>query len=718
MFNGEPLQWRGGTVVWHRWVRDPEARTVAFDSNWFETNIVVRLKNLGANGLRFHLGLPPESFLDLCDRHGLLVQMEWPFFHGVKASPESMQAQWRAWLDVGMHHPSVLLIHPWNETEGEALRVAWSSLDAVLAGYPPLVVSHRDVLHVHKYWWSLFENLGLYYDSAEQFDRPIMVDEFGGNYIDRNGDPGLYPSVRESFLRFLGREQSRELRLQFQAEANARVAEYWRRLGAAGLAPFCILGSLQDGNSWFLGELKNPKPKPVWAQLAAAYSPLSVSLEVWDRNYIPGQTVKLPVYFFNDTSRSEELATSVRIVSNDAICRTVSTYSATQTVPPHSTRKTEVQVRLPSESGEWRFEGQLLNPVKGVASAIVSAWACRTLPVTLPVALAGAAVGVPPDEPELQAFLAQNGLAAVNLDSAQARVLVTSLATWAKLPRSLELLRALRAGVDRGQSVVLLDVGPRDLGQGYKSGDLGPLEGAPRITTPRVEHDDLFSGVQVTFREAAEPESHLHPAQGNDSLWHSLPRQSTWLWNGLRGGLVAPAADMEVTGLSANAFLSLWSSRGADEAALQASTNYYAYELAGFYAFSTRNPDKAAVARLREKVKLLAEDAPALQDRINPSAPVVGTDIARSYRESCREGQAAELVSLASCGKNLTRIPVVELGFGLGKGKVILSQVLTAGRLVRGREEPGLYGIRYDPAAEQFTLNLLAQSLVGGKAVR
>jgi beta-galactosidase len=75
------------------------------------------------------------------------------------------------------------------------------------------------------------------------------------------------------------------------------------------------------------------------------------------------------------------------------------------------------------------------------------------------------------------------------------------------------------------------------------------------------------------------------------------------------------------------------------------------------------------------------------------------------------DGEATQLIPLASCGKNLTRILVVELVFGPSKGKVILSQVLTAGRLARGYQEPGLYGIRHDPAAEQFTLNMIAKVL-------
>ena len=138
-------------MVWHRFLRFPEARTLAFDAPWFRTNIMLRLKSHGANMLRFHLGLPPDRLLDLCDQEGLMVQMEWPFFHGIKASDESMREQWQAWLDVAMRHPSVMIIHPWNETDGDELKAGWKAMNAVLANYPPLVVAHRDTIHIHKY---------------------------------------------------------------------------------------------------------------------------------------------------------------------------------------------------------------------------------------------------------------------------------------------------------------------------------------------------------------------------------------------------------------------------------------------------------------------------------------------------------------------------------------------------------------------------------------
>lgn len=710
ILNGHPIQLRGSSVVWHRWVRDPAARTLAFDPGWFEQNIIRRLKRLGANYLRFHLGLPPEAFLDRCDRDGLLVQMEWPFFHGIPASGKSMEAQWRSWLDVAARHPCVVMIQPWNETAGPELTKAWHALNADLADYPPIVVCGRDVINIHKYWWSLFENLGLYYDSPSQFPQPIMVDEFGGNYLDSKGDPGAYPTVRESLLRFIGRRQTRRLRLWFQGESTSRVAEYWRRLGAAGFAPFCMLSSPQDGDNWFLGPLKDGRPKPVWGMLSAAFAPVSVSLALWDHNFRPGQVVTVPVYLFNDTNEARPVTATVLVAPVSGGGPVGATRTLERAVPAHGRVIVPVAVALPPEPGRWRMEARLEQPKPD--HPVVSAWDVQTLRVEAPTALHNVAVGVPEDEGEIRSFLAQNGIKVTTPDDPAAAVIVTSKQTWARVADRGKLPDSLPRALARGVSLVMLDIGPHDLGQGYKVGDLGPLEGAPQVDgTPRVERYRLVGGVHVTFEQVAEPESCLHPALHDASLWHGLSRRSAWLWNGLRGGLVVPAADMTVTGLSPSAALALWTDRGADPEAIRHDSAYYAYELQGFYAFSRSPQDREARARLRAKVKVLVEDAPALNGSADPEAPIVVTDIAESHQSAVTAGRATLLRPLASCGKDLDRIPVVELAFGPHEGKVILSQLLTAGRLVRGEARPGFYGIRYDPAAAQLVLNLIADAI-------
>jgi hypothetical protein len=70
-------------------------------------------------------------------------------------------------------------------------------------------------------------------------------------------------------------------------------------------------------------------------------------------------------------------------------------------------------------------------------------------------------------------------------------------------------------------------------------------------------------------------------------------------------------------------------------------------------------------------------------------------------------GQAKDLKVIASCGKNLSRSPLVEVSFGKGKGKLVLSQLLTQGRLSRNIWKTKLYDIRYDVVAVQLMLNII-----------
>jgi hypothetical protein len=716
--NGEPYHLRMGTVVWHRWTRDPEAAKIAFDPVWFEHNVVQRLKGLGANSLRFHLGLPPEELLDLADRDGLAVQMEWPFFHGIAASPESLEIQWQAWLDTAMRHPSVVILQAWNETGGDQVKAAGAVLDTLLQQYPPLVLDHRDVTPVHKYWWSLFENLGLYYDSAAQFGAPVMVDEFGGDYLDGKGDPGGYPATIETFQRFLGRDNTKEERLQLQSDANARVAEYWRRLGVAGFAPFCILGSPQDGNHWFLGptNIASPTAKPVWTALAAAWAPQSLSLELWNRNFLPGDDLRTPLWFFNEGNHDRTFHATVHVIDVETSREAMPPVPYEASIKAFSAGSLPVDVPLPNRVGEWRIEAHLSPEAdEALTAPIVSSWRIRTFAPQIPASLAHAVIGVADDEAELRSMLRQQHLNVVDASDPHATILIGSHATWQRLTDGPATLRAFQDRLQHHTSIVLLDAGPQPLGVGYSSGTQrgGPLEGAPTIANPSMlQRANLFGGVTISFHETAEPESTIHQSAVDKQLWQGVPHEATWLWNGLRGGLIVPAADMTVDGLGGDAVLSAWQTRGADPAGIK-SGSYFAYELAGYYAFSEKENDDAVSATLRKRVKFIVEDAPALAMSVNPDAPIAFTDLGKLYTQSTANGQTASLTPLANAGKGLSRTPIVKLTFGPDSGSVVISQLLTAGRLANDplNSPQEVYHLRYDPVAVQFVLNMLNASL-------
>ena len=712
--NGRPCPLRGSTVVWHRWVRTPEGARFGYDTTWFRDNVVLRLKEHGANFLRFHLGTPPRRLLDLCDRYGLAVQYEWSFFHGMPASESSCTEQYGRWLEASVAHPSVCIYHPYNETEGDELGRVWRALNTHLPDYPPLVLSERDVLHLHKYWWSIFENVGVFYDSYEQFDFPIMVDEFGGNYLDGDGNPGGYVTLHESFLRFLGRDHTPEMRLKLQEYSHGRIAEYWRRIGAAGAAPFPIASSWEDGNHWFLGPLAAGRPKPVWNSLTAAWSPRSVSAEIWDRNFEPGDSLIFPLWFFNDTDSVADL--TARVTVEDAYGRIYAEGNVSRTLSPYARESLLHALRLPVRVGDYVLRAELIQGRPSqVKYPVVSKWDIRIFSPEVPAEIAQCGIYVPESERELIAFVRDNGLH-LEADPDRADLLLFGRRSWERMTvGSREPGEILRQALMRGASAVWVDVGDLALGQGYprKVGDerlWGPLQGVAKIEHPGTSSYELFPGLKLLFTEVAEPESFQFPAPGNEALWRGMPAGYSGLWNGYRGGLTVPACDLSVAGLTARSFLEQWTARGADPARITAGMTYYGYELQGFYAFSDRASDSAVEEALRERVRFLIEDAPALAVVMDAGAPIAVTDLSAGYK-AAQSGLVERLDILANAGKNLTRTPALSIGFGPACGRLVVSQFLTAGRLSAGFGTPGLYGVRYDPTAVQTVLNMLAEAI-------
>ncbi len=706
--NGDPYKVRAGSIVWHRWVRNSEGQELGWDMEWFEKNVVLRLKEHGANTLRFHLGNPPERILDLCDRYGLLVQYEWLFFHGMPASEESLLEQFPIWLDLGMQHPSTAIIHPYNETEGEEqINTMWNALNKLIPFYPPLVLEDRETLHIYKYWWSLFENLGVYYDSYDQFPLAIVVDEFGGNYLDGYGEMGGYLTLSESYMRFLGKDHTKEQRMKHLTLANSAVAEYWRRIGAAGFSPFVILSSWEDGNHWYLGELREGNPKPVWSALTAAYSPQSVSIEMWNRTFVPGQQIELPVYLFND--RTEKLF-NIRIQITDTNGKIWHERIVNKTVSSFSTDIIRYDVQMPELVGDYIIKAELLNRPQDVKYPVVSSWEVRVFFPEIPSCLSSVVVGVSEQEKELSTFLKDNGISTKSIKDKSASVLLLGCSDWERIEqKDKELLIIIEDAINKGKSVILTDVGMRCLGQGYPESEnnLGPLQSVVKLTDGEKQSVELFGGIKFLFTEVSEPESHIHIQE--PALTCNFSQEQGWLWNGLRGGLNVPSADMEMSGLNDKSFISQWVQRGAEESMIK-SSSYYAYELQGFFDFSIREDNEEVMGKLRERVTFLVEDAPALAITINPQAPVIQTDLVAGYKESLN-GIAEDQSALVVAGKNLTRMPVVAVDFGAGKGKMIVSQLLTKGRLAQGFGDEGLYGIRYDASAVQLMLNILSYSI-------
>jgi beta-galactosidase len=709
--NGNLFKFRGSSVTWHRWMRTQDGPKLGYDTTWFQQNIVLRLKEHGANSVNFHLGPPPSRLLDLCDQYGILVRYEWNFFHGMPATKESCVEQYSSWMASSMDHPSINMYYPYNETDGKELETVWSALDEVLKIYAPLVVSHRDIVHLHKYWWSLFENLGLSYDSYKQFEKTIIADEFGGNYLNANADEGGYPAVKETYLRFLGRNHTKEMRLKHLGLSNGKIAEYWRRVGVAGWTPFTALGSNEDGNNWFLGKLKEGNPMSVWNSLTSAWSPLSVSLELWDKNFVPGQQITVPLYFFNDFPLNQTLKTKITLTDPNG--KIYSEQYLDKELQASSQISSNITVTMPERIGDYTLTAELINRPAGVKYPVTSAWDIRTFRATVPDNVISAKLYTPDDENELKTFIGNSGLKKA-LSASTADVILLSTNSWNKITNGdKEMKNMIETAINSGKSIVMLDAGPRSLGRGYpkKEGELVAMDLTGTIKRPALIDNPLFGSIFLRFRESAEAETHIFSSIKNNSLWNMLPKSFEGMWNGLRGNLMVPAWEMDVQGVNADLFLEQWIVRGANKESITSGKPYFAYELHGYYEFSEKAEDVETKKRLNDKVLQHIEDAPSLAVFLDMTVPIKSTDIASGYKNA-NVGMAKSLSIMANAGKNLTKTPVMMIEFGNGKGNMLISQLLTANRLTSPSTTGKLYDIRYDETAVQFVLNMIDKAII------
>lgn len=712
--NGNPISLRGAGTVWRRWTRDEESHPVMNDREWIRNNLLKPMKERGANFIRFHLYLTPEFILDMCDEMGLIVDSEWHFFHGYQVKEDALRRQWIPWFDVVQRHPSVMVMQPYNESSSPATKTTLKVALEKEKEYQPTVYFHRDIKDVHFYWWSLFENLCLYYDSPEfeggmyygggddSGNRALLVGEFGGNYMDGDYNVGGYGALKWSFPRFLGPDHSVETRRWLLNVSSGRIGEYWRRMKAPAISVFCIIGSFEDGCHWYEGDQRKGQLKPVWNWMTPVWSARSVSLDLWHRNFVPGQNVTAPLHFINETDEKAELVSALRIRDEQGSIISEKTIKRKLIAFDHKVEQAEFD--LPPIAGRYLLEAELLNPTDDVTVPVKSRWDVFVSEAKPDTRLQKATVGILPEEKELKDFL--NSFSVQTSGFADADVLLGSRETWERIERDAGFRGQLEKLLEAGKGMVFLDVGPRVLDKEYPQDEARAYGFRTDQQNVNMTARFLFDyNINFTVFKKQSAESCIHPSEKGAHLWDGLDRMQTWLWNGLRGGVNVPSVAMEA-GLSRSAFLSAWQRRGADVRKIKAGRPVIAYELAGFYAFSEKKNDQKVMDELTGTVKKHAEDAPAIAELYeNRKMQVFDlTEHCKKLRE-----KSVEADELVVHGPGANRSSVIRINYP--GAKVILSQLITAGRLGGKPSSPAPYAICRDEAARQMVLNMLKDVL-------
>lgn len=321
--NGNRRLLLGGNIPFHRLLNDPHRGILPWDMEWVKKALIDIPREHNMCFFRFHLGRAYNRWYDLADEYGILLQDEWMFWTST-GTAEQIEKEFRAWLKEHGHHASIIIWDPLNESEDSCINKEivprlkaeidptrpWEMVD--FGEDHPYIYSLGPVLNGEKFGYSrsIFD--------LQNSSTPVMVNEYNWWWLDSAGNPT--PLTQIVMERWLGRNPAKEMLLTHQAFLVSELTELWRRLDIDGIMPFVYLSC--DGGmtaNWFSGKLAELKPKPVLAALKNAFSPLGVSIELWDRHFLAAEQRAINIYLFNDSDAAQTVRVQIEFLPGEAL---------------------------------------------------------------------------------------------------------------------------------------------------------------------------------------------------------------------------------------------------------------------------------------------------------------------------------------------------------------------------------------------------------------
>ncbi len=306
--NNRRIFLRGGNIAFHRFLSDTKRKDLVWNREWIKKVLIDIPKEHNFNYFRNHLGQMYNSWYDLADTYGMLIQNEWHFWE-ITGTEDQMKKEFSQWIIDNFNHPSIIIwdvLNEPNEDSKEAKMIKDKVVPVLKKIDPTRPWEYVDFEEDHPYIYSLGPVLN---DKKFGFSRsldditksktPAVLNEFLWFWLDSKGNPSWL--THNVLQRWLGFNSTKAERLQHQAFLGSELVELFRRMRVDGIAPFVYLSI--DGHctaNWFLGDIKDLKPKPVLKALKNAFSPFGVSIELWDRHFFINEQRNINVYVFND----------------------------------------------------------------------------------------------------------------------------------------------------------------------------------------------------------------------------------------------------------------------------------------------------------------------------------------------------------------------------------------------------------------------------------
>jgi hypothetical protein len=337
ILNGKPYPLRGSNFTVYRFFEDDQCRDLPWRSAWVR-KLHQRVKEMHWNSLRYCIGFPPEAWYDVADELGILIQDEFPLWHGgpgwgtwpKELTGQQLAIEYTEWLKDRWNHPCVVLWDANNETTSDQATLAIRAVRGLDLSSRPWDNSYSppmepgDVFESHPYHFNAnfrLRNLAtadrVPQGNAIPNDRKhaVIINEYGWHWVNRDGTPTTL--TRDIYKNVLGENATPAQRFHLQATWLAADTDFWRMSRhAAGVLHFTTLGySRPDGQTcdhW------RDVARLVWEPeflryVRDAFAPVGLAIDFWPDQVFPGAEARIPVRLVNDLDRPWSGAVSLRL---------------------------------------------------------------------------------------------------------------------------------------------------------------------------------------------------------------------------------------------------------------------------------------------------------------------------------------------------------------------------------------------------------------------
>ncbi len=323
--NGKPVWFRGSSLVKEWQWGEPFQ-----DMNFVKRYLVDEARVANANCFRTHTGPLPTSWADLADENGIMILAEMPVLRNYMDFPwtKAEYDEWHknvlidapGWITKLWNHPSVVMWVLSNETldskwENEVYREMVLKLDptrpTMRSGHQGENAGTKDNLDMHpcsnlakgpEGWFN--EVVARY--ARERGDRTLTNTE----YMNRFG------SIQRMRRIWTGSEADNPQNDIMWAQAGAEHTEVMRRLQFDLIQPYmwAWFSGVRRDNFW-----RDGYSTPYMAAWQSSFSPVLASLDLFDRNFVTGQTMSTPLHLINDLHEDTSATLDVYLTIQDPL---------------------------------------------------------------------------------------------------------------------------------------------------------------------------------------------------------------------------------------------------------------------------------------------------------------------------------------------------------------------------------------------------------------